>query len=48
MARIAIATASEGRDFVHDEVGMFGLGVQDRLAAALREHGHEVVTGDRR
>ena len=46
MARIAIATASDGRDFVHDEVGRFGLDVQDRLAAALRGRGHEVVTGE--
>ena len=29
MARIAIATASDGRDFVHEEVGPFGLEVQD-------------------
>ena len=34
MARIAIATASDGRDFVHEEVGPFGLEVQDRLVAA--------------
>ena len=46
MARIAIATASDGRDFVHEEVGPFGLDVQARLVAALREAGHEVVTGD--
>ena len=46
MARIAIATASDGRDFVHEEVGPFGLEVQARLVAALREAGHEVVTGD--
>ena len=46
MARIAIATASDGRDFVHEEVGPFGLDVQGRLAAALREAGHEVITGD--
>src|ERR1700727_2685917 len=46
MARIAIATASDGRDFVHEEVGPFGLEVQGRLVAALRESGHEVVTGD--
>lgn len=46
MARIAIATASDGRDFVHEEVGGFGLDVQGRLAAALRDRGHEVITGD--
>ncbi|MGH3397050.1 MAG: hypothetical protein ACRDPO_20410 [Streptosporangiaceae bacterium] len=46
MARIALATASDGRDFVHEEVGPFGLDVQDRLAAALRERGHEVLTGE--
>ncbi len=46
MARIAIATASDGRDFVHEEVGPFGLEVQGRLVAALREAGHEVITGD--
>ena len=46
MARIALATASDGRDFVHEEVGPFGLDVQDRLAAALREQGHEVLTGE--
>jgi L-fucose/D-arabinose isomerase len=46
VARIAIATASDGRDFVHDEVGRFGLDVQDRLAAALRDRGHEIVTGE--
>ena len=45
MARIAIATASDGRDFVHEEVGPFGLEVQDRLVAALRDAGHEVFTG---
>jgi hypothetical protein len=36
MARIAIATASDGRDFVHEEVGPFGLDVQARLVSALR------------
>ena len=46
MARIAIASASDGRDFVHDEVGPFGLDVQTRLAAALRERGHEIITGE--
>jgi L-fucose/D-arabinose isomerase len=46
MARIAIATASDGRDFVHEEVGPFGLEVQGRLVAALRDQGHEVTTGD--
>ena len=46
MARIALATASDGRDFVHEEVGPFGLEVQDRLAAALRGRGHEVLTGE--
>ena len=46
MARIAIATASDGRDFVHEEVGPFGLEVQNRLVSALREAGHEVVTGE--
>jgi L-fucose/D-arabinose isomerase len=46
MARIALATASDGRDFVHREIVSFGLDVQDRLAAALRSQGHEVVTGD--
>jgi L-fucose isomerase len=45
MARIALATASDGRDFVHREIDSFGLGVQDRLATALRAAGHEVVTG---
>jgi len=45
MARIALATASDGRDFVHEEVGPFGLDVQSRLAAALRGRGHEVCTG---
>jgi len=46
MARIALATASDGRDFVHQEVGPFGLEVQHRLAAALRERGHQVTTGE--
>ena len=46
MARIALVTASDGRDFVHQEVGPFGLTVQDRLVAALRQRGHEVVTGE--
>jgi L-fucose isomerase len=46
MARIALVTASDGRHFVHDEVGPFGLAAQERLAAALREQGHEVVTGE--
>ncbi len=46
MARIALATASDGRDFVHREIVSFGLGIQDRLATALREAGHEVVTGE--
>jgi L-fucose isomerase len=46
VARIAIATASDGRDFVHAEVGPFGLDVQARLAAALRDRGHEIVTAD--
>src|SRR6201996_6618090 len=46
MARIAIATASDGRDFVHEEVGPFGLEVQARLVATLRGQGDDVATGD--
>ncbi|MGH3301513.1 MAG: L-fucose/L-arabinose isomerase family protein [Streptosporangiaceae bacterium] len=46
MARIALATASDGRDFVHREIVSFGLTVQERLAEALRQRGHEVVTGE--
>ncbi len=46
MARIALATASDGRDFVHREIDSFGLAVQDNLVAALRDRGHDVVTGE--
>jgi L-fucose/D-arabinose isomerase len=42
MARIAVMTVSDGRESVHRDIEAFGLGVQERVVAALREHGHEV------
>jgi len=43
MARVGVLTVSDGRRAVHDDVGAFGLGVEERLAAALVAAGHEVV-----
>lgn len=43
MARVGVLTVSDGRRAVHDDVGAFGLGVEERLAAALGAAGHEVV-----
>jgi L-fucose isomerase len=42
MARIAVMTVSDGRESVHRDIEAFGLGVQERVVAALRERGHEV------
>ena len=39
-------TFSDGRDFVHRDIEAFTLQVEDDLAAALRNAGHEVVRGD--
>ncbi len=46
MARVGVLTVSDGRRAVHDEVGTFGLGVEERLAAALVAAGHEVVRAE--
>lgn len=43
MARVGVLTVSDGRRAVHEEVGTFGLGVEERLTAALTAAGHEVV-----
>jgi L-fucose/D-arabinose isomerase len=42
MARIAVMTVSDGRESVHRDIEAFGLGVQERVVAALHERGHEV------
>ncbi|HEY8582040.1 MAG TPA: L-fucose/L-arabinose isomerase family protein [Capillimicrobium sp.] len=42
MARIAVMTASDGRESVYREIEGFGQDMQDRLVSALRAHGHEV------
>jgi L-fucose/D-arabinose isomerase len=46
MARVAVLTVSDGRRSVHADVEAFGRGVQDRLAGAVREAGHEVLTAE--
>jgi L-fucose/D-arabinose isomerase len=42
LPRIALMTVSDGRPKVHDELEDFALGVQERIARALREAGMEV------
>jgi L-fucose/D-arabinose isomerase len=46
MARIALVTVSDGREFMHQQITDFGLAVQERVAAALRSRGHDVVVAD--
>src|SRR4051794_16280570 len=43
MAHIALMTTSDGRPAVHRDVERFGLGVQERIVAALRGRGHQVT-----
>jgi len=43
MARVAILSFSDGRDFVHRGVADFVAGVEDRIAATVTELGHEVI-----
>ncbi|MGH3627977.1 MAG: fucose isomerase, partial [Sciscionella sp.] len=43
MARIGLISISDGREFVHRDLEGFIGAAQDRLAAALRSAGHEVV-----
>ncbi len=43
MARIGLISISDGRDFVHRDIRDFIAAAQERLAAALRGAGHDVV-----
>ena len=43
MAKIGILTFSDGRDFVHKDVGKFAMGVEGKIRQALEAAGHEVV-----
>ena len=45
MARVAVLTMSDGRDFVARDIAGFCLDAQNALAAALRGAGHEVICG---
>jgi L-fucose isomerase len=45
MSRIGILSFSDGRDFVHNGVASFVADVEDRIAAACRAAGHELVIG---
>ncbi|MFI0366628.1 L-fucose/L-arabinose isomerase family protein [Actinomadura sp. 1N219] len=44
MARIGVLSLSDGRPYVQDGIGDFIRAAEDRLVAALRAAGHEVVT----
>ncbi|QBD78871.1 fucose isomerase [Ktedonosporobacter rubrisoli] len=46
MARIGIITFSDGRDFVHRDLAEFDRGVENKIAQALTEKGHEVVRAE--
>jgi L-fucose isomerase len=46
MARIGVLTFSDGRDFVSRDLETFTADVEGRIAGALRDRGHEVITGD--
>jgi L-fucose/D-arabinose isomerase len=43
VARVGILTMSDGREGVHRDIENFALGVENRIAAALEDAGHEVV-----
>ena len=43
MARVGILTMSDGREGVHRDIERFALGIEERIASALEESGHEVV-----
>jgi L-fucose isomerase len=43
MARVGILTMSDGREGVHRDIEKFALGIEERIASALEESGHEVV-----
>jgi L-fucose isomerase len=43
MAAIAVLTVSDGRPAVHRSIEPYALGVQERITAALRARGHDVV-----
>jgi L-fucose isomerase len=43
MARVALLTFSDGRDFVHRELDPFTSRVEDDIATALSDGGHEVL-----
>lgn len=45
MAKIAVLSFSDGRDFVHQGIAGFVAEAEGRLAAACRAAGHEVVLG---
>jgi L-fucose isomerase len=46
VARVGVLTFSDGRDFVHRDLAAFTREVEDELAGALRNAGHEVVRAD--
>ena len=43
MARVGILTMSDGREGVHRDIEKFALRIEERIASALEESGHEVV-----
>ena len=45
MSRVGILTFSDGRDFVHQGIAEFAVGVEGRIAAACEAFGAEVVRG---
>jgi L-fucose isomerase len=46
MSRIGILSFSDGRDFVHQDIARFVADVEDRIAAACRSAGHDVILGE--
>jgi L-fucose isomerase len=47
MARVGILTMSDGREGVHRDIEKFALRIEERIASALEESGHEVVRASR-
>ena len=45
MARVAVLTLSDGRDFVARDVAAFCKEAEDKVAGVLRQAGHEVIQG---
>jgi L-fucose/D-arabinose isomerase len=46
MSRVALLTVSDGRKNVHHDVEQFAAGVENRIAGALAQAGHEIIRAE--